>query len=311
MAINTVLPDKGQGSSAPVQIHSKPIVPDKINVAYSAHNGPDSLESVTEAIRALVTDLRMDEAEQMTSQLADNGLAFAWSILADTLYAPETPACNADKWLACKERHARAGGLNAARASLELGLFQYRENRFDTSVEWFEKAALAGSEEGAILLGFAFLRGEGVQINPLRAIRWFLRSLSLPKENKPLTDRAEWPVSRASGWQDWELFRDVMRNASPHQRTKILDLIIPSEYIPHPGTPVAQNGKGGDKSGRRPDHTRNPWVMLINLGAIVAIVMLIIEILITAQMHDTSHLTAAIFLMILPVTCLIAINLQK
>ena len=267
-----------------------------------------SAESIVLVIQGLAERLKLEEAEGLAEKLADKGLSLAWGALADAFYGPHGPLHDEARWLELKTRHAEGGGLQADYAAFEIGCVQRTAGCFEQAVPWLQRAARGGIEEAAILLGFVYARGEGVAADPLEAVRWFLRSLSLVPAKSPVSDVATWPVQRGLGWRDWVLYRELMRHASPAQRIAITDLIIPAEY------------EASEAESRSPVHGRRVqalsipaaearWVRVANLGCCIAMLILIALIFRMAGLHDVSGVVTCVLLLLVPLLALAALNL--
>jgi hypothetical protein len=267
-----------------------------------------SAESIVLVIQGLAERLKLEEAEGLAEKLADKGLSLAWGALADAFYGLHGPLHDEVRWLELKTRHAEGGGLQADFAAFEIGCAQRMAGCFEQAVPWLQRAARGSIEEAAIMLGFAYARGEGVAADPLEAVRWFLRSLSLVPAKSPVSDVATWPVQRGVGWRDWALYRDLMRHASPAQRIAITDLIIPAEYE------ASEAEIRSVANVRRAQVLSIPaaearWVRVANIGCCIAMVILIAFIFRMAGLHDTSGVVTCALLLLVPLLALAALNL--
>lgn len=275
--------------------------------SYPGENG-GAVASFESRIRELAEHLQIEEAEALAGQLAEKGLSLVWGILADVFHGVDGPMQDEVRWLELKARHALAGGLRAESAAFEVAGAHRAAGRSEEAVVWLQRAAGLGSEEAAIVLGFAYANGEGLAADPLEAVCWFLRSLGLPPTARPLSDVTTWPVARGIGWRDWELYRKLMRRASPTQRVAITDLVIPSEYegeVSDDGVAPAQK-KAGPVSVK---HAEARWVRVANLGCGLALVILVGAVLRLAGLHDAYGVVACLLLMAVPLLTLAALNL--
>ena len=267
-----------------------------------------AIASFETQIRALAEHLQIEEAEALAGQLAEKGLSLAWGILADVFHGADGPLHDEARWLELKAKHAHAGGLRADLAAFEIACAHREAGRGEEAVDWLLRAAGQGCEEAAIVLGFAYANGEGLAADPLEAVRWFLRSLSLAPSASPLSDVATWPVARGMGWRDWELYRKLMRHASPAQRVAITDLLIPSEYegdaSVEGAVPVQKKGAAASVK-----HAEAKWVRVANIGCGLSLVILMGALLRLAGLHDAYGVVACLLLMALPLLTLAALNL--
>ncbi len=181
-------------------------------------------------IGGLVERCRIEEAKAHAERLISMGFLDASGALAASLYdSTNPPPCpdsvsSDEQWLALMLPYATSTRPGCVSAAFDIAEFYERNGNHKEAFTWYLDAAQRGHEEAAISVGYAYMQGEGVQKNILEGARWFMRSLALYCDGTT-SDPEQWPVSRESGWRDWEWFGELFAELSLDERVEFIKII--------------------------------------------------------------------------------------
>jgi len=190
-----------------------------------AHQGDG--RAMDTMIHGLVERRRYGDAELQVEQLAAKGFTEAGEMLAFDLYDTGEPLENGNKWLGLMVKHALSGRPRYADSCFEIGERLSGQNSQLTgeSLKWYHRAAEGLHEEAAIVLGYAYVQGEGVKTDVLEGLRWFMRSLSANVADSN-SGSAKWPVDPQEGaWRDWAFFGELLEHLYVDQRIEAVRIV--------------------------------------------------------------------------------------